>query len=273
MGKFDGILLVTDLDGTLLRSDKSVSEENRRAIEYFKSEGGLFAFVTGRVPPGGVPVYEMVAPNAPCGCSNGSCVYDYRTGELLWHRELPRSVLEIVADVDREFPTVGIELCTFDKIYFCRKTESTERHRRNECFPDLTCHYRDVQEPLGKILFAASDVAELQRLTKRLQAHPLAADFTMMRSDTEYYEILPKNAGKGDLVLKLAEILKIPLHKIIAVGDNENDVTMLKAAGLGIAVANAYDVAKAAADYVTVSNEQHAIARIIEELDNGTLAV
>lgn len=273
MGKFDGVLLVTDLDGTLLRDDKSVSAENLRAIEYFKSEGGLFTFVTGRVPQGALPAYEQVLPNAPCGCSNGSCIYDYRTGELLWHRELSRSVLQIVADVDREFPTVGIELCAFDKIYFCKKNESTERHRRNERFPDLSCHYSEVDEPLGKILFAESDSAIFQRLMTWLPTHPLAGEFSLVRSDAEYYEILPKGACKGELIPKLAELLHISPHRIIAVGDNENDVSMLRAAEIGIAVANAFDVTKAAADRVTVSNEQHAIAHIIHELDCGDITL
>ncbi len=273
MGKFDGVLLVTDLDGTLLRNDKRVSEENLRAIEYFKSEGGLFTFVTGRVPQGAVPAYEMVAPNAPCGCSNGGCIYDYRTNELLWHRELSRSVLTIVADVDREFPTTGIEVCAFDKIYFCKKNASTERHRLNERFPDLSCDYREVTDPIGKILFAESDEGTLFRLMDWMQKHPLAEEFSLIRSDKEYYEILPKGASKGDLLVKLAELLNVPLGKSIAVGDNDNDVSMIRAAGVGVAVANAYDSVKAVADRITVSNEEHAIAQIVADLDNGSIII
>ena len=60
MGKFDGILICTDLDGTLLRKDKSVSKENIEAIEYFKKEGGLFTFVTGRMPYTSKIIYEKV---------------------------------------------------------------------------------------------------------------------------------------------------------------------------------------------------------------------
>ena len=273
MGKFDGVLFVTDLDGTLLRDDKSVSEENLRAIEHFKAEGGLFAFVTGRVPQGALPVYEQVAPNAPCGCSNGGCIYDFRTREVLWSRELSSVVLRIVEDVDRLFPTVGIELCLFDRIYFCKKNASTERHRRNECFPDLSCDYREVREPLGKILFAEESEDTLLQLSDFLTAHPMAGEFSFIRSDKEYYEILPKGAGKGDLIPRMAALLGIKPERVIAVGDNDNDVSMLQAAGVGIAVSNACEAARAAADHITVSNEEHAIARIVADLEQKTIIV
>ena len=273
MGKFDGILFVTDLDGTLLRSDKRVSEENLRAIEHFKAEGGLFAFVTGRVPQGALPVYEQVAPNAPCGCSNGGCIYDFRTREVLWSRELDSAVLRIVADVDYRFPTVGIELCPFDKIYFCKKNASTERHRRNERFLDLCCDYREIKEPISKILFAEESEETLLQLSDFLLSHPLAGEFSFIRSDKEYYEILPKGAGKGDLIPRMAALLGIARERVIAVGDNDNDVSMLQAAGVGIAVANACEAARSVADYVTVSNEEHAIAHIVDDWEQGRVVV
>ena len=70
MGKFDGILICTDLDGTLLRKDKSVSDENKKAIEYFKREGGYFTIVTGRMPYYVTNILEMVKPNIAFGCAN-----------------------------------------------------------------------------------------------------------------------------------------------------------------------------------------------------------
>ena len=74
MGKFDGILICTDLDGTLLNGDYKVSEENAKAIEYFKREGGYFTFITGRMYYYAEDIYEMVKPNAPIGCGNGAAV-------------------------------------------------------------------------------------------------------------------------------------------------------------------------------------------------------
>ena len=78
MGRFDGVLVCTDLDGTLFRNDKTVSRENREAIEYYKSEGGAFTFITGRIPCYADTAYAAVSPNVPYGCVNGGGVYEVK---------------------------------------------------------------------------------------------------------------------------------------------------------------------------------------------------
>ena len=76
MKKFENILICTDLDGTLLNSNREISKENIDAIEYFKSEGGLFTFITGRVPKTSKSICDSIAPNAPYGCMNGGGIFD-----------------------------------------------------------------------------------------------------------------------------------------------------------------------------------------------------
>ena len=92
-----------------------------------------------------------------------------------------------------------------------------------------------------------------------------------MRSTSQYYEIVPKGASKGNAMLKLAEILGINPAKTISIGDNDNDVSMLKAARIGFAVENASKNAKACADFITVSNNDHAIAKVVEMVDCGEI--
>ena len=84
MGKFDGILICTDLDHTLLTDDKSISDENKRAVEYFMSEGGLFTFATGRSKPGIEFLFNRITPNAPIILFNGAEIYDIKKDEVLW---------------------------------------------------------------------------------------------------------------------------------------------------------------------------------------------
>ena len=106
-------------------------------------------------------------------------------------------------------------------------------------------------------------------LAELLQAHPLADRFSFIRSERTLYEILPQGIGKGTSIINLCKHLNIDVNKTIAVGDYNNDISMFKAAGIGIAVSNACKEALDAADYITVSNEEHAIARVIYDLENG----
>lgn len=273
MNKFEGILIVTDLDGTLLRNDKSISEENLSAIEYFKANGGIFTFITGRPPMSSVEVYQTIKPNAPFGCMNGGGIYDHSEKEYLWIETLPRTVLELVKCVDEKFPHVGIQVCTPQKVYFCKDNPAMIRHRFATKLPNYTCHYTEVAESITKIVFTEDDENTLFELRDMLNAHELSRDFDFIRSDKDFYEILPRGINKGMAVNKLSQFLEIDVKRIIAVGDNDNDESMIRASGVGVAVSNASAAAKSAADYITVSNEQHAIAKIIDDIDKGILRI
>ena len=153
MGKFDGILLCTDLDDTLLTTDKRVSDENSKAIEYFKSEGGLFTFATGRVPQGAKLMLNYVHPNAPMVCFNGAAIYDFNDEKLLWASTLDKGALKCVEYIDKMFDFVGIEVCTSDKIYFCKVNQKVREHQVLEDLPDNFLDYHDIKEEWVKVLF------------------------------------------------------------------------------------------------------------------------
>ena len=270
MGKFDGILICTDLDGTLLRNDKTISEENREAIEYFKREGGYFTFITGRMYFTARRLYDMVKPNAPIGCINGGGIYDYEKSEYLWSITLPHDAKELVDAVYHAVPSAGIQMNALDKIYFCRDNWAMERFRRRTGAPLVEGDHMTLDVPVGKVVFG-DEVENISKIAEVLDNHPRSAEFDYIRSEKTLYEILPKGSSKGNLLIKLADILGVDAAKTVAIGDYNNDISMIRAAGVGVAVANAVDEAKAVADIVTVSNEEHAIAKIIEMIDNGEL--
>ena len=269
MKKFEGILICTDLDGTLLADDGSISRENLDAIEYFKSEGGIFTFITGRMPYFVSNIYEKVNPNAPFGCINGGGIYDHRTQRYVWTNTMPHSVLELVEYVDKNIEGIGIQINTFEKIYFSRENEAMAQFRAITDTPNIVADYHSVTEPIGKIVFGDTDDEVLQRLDRILRSHPRADEFDFIRSADILYEILPKGTSKGNVLPRLAAYLGISMEKTVAVGDYNNDVHMLRTAGVGIAVENAVPEAKAAADFVTVSNRDHAIARVISDIEKG----
>ena len=271
MGKFDGILICTDLDGTLYKNDKTISVENKEAIEYFKREGGAFTFITGRLPYYSQDAYAAARPNVPFGCINGGGVYDGEVKRYIWTRELPRAALTLVEAIDGAFPNVGIQLCAFEKTYFAKENGTTVRFREITGLPKLSCDYHTFDKPMAKIIFCTDVEEELLRVEAALRAHALAKDFDFIRSERSLFEILPKGVHKGLALEKLAEHLGIDMRRTVALGDYDNDSAMLRRAGWGIAVANASKSALEAARYVTVGNEEHAVAKIIYEIENGTI--
>ena len=272
MGKFEGILICTDLDGTLYKNDKTISAENKRAIEYFKNEGGYFTFITGRMPYYSLEAYNAAEPNVPFGCVNGGGVYDGANHKYIWtHNDMHDSVFELVRFVDENFCDVGIQVCTFEKTYFAKENGVMSRFRKQTGLPNYICHYSEINEPVAKIIFGSDNPSVLIDIEKALKGHPSAEHFDFISSERSLFEILPKGINKGLSLSKLSDYLKLDTNKTIAVGDYNNDIGMFEAAGLGIAVSNACKAALDAADMVTVSNEEHAIAQIIYDLESGKI--
>lgn len=270
MGKFDGMLLCTDLDDTLLTDNKQVSEKNRKAIDYFKSEGGLFTFSTGRVPMGARLILEYVVPNAPIVCFNGGGIYDFSENKMLWSRKLDSDAISAVEYVDRQLDFVGIEICTEEKIYFSKINAKVREHQVLEKLPDNDLDYHDIPEVWQKVLFMTEE-HELNTVRRTISESPFADKYTFVQSSPWYYELLPKNSTKGDGLIQLGELCGIDRSRIIAVGDNENDLEMVKMAGVGIAVENAIPIVKSSADYITADNNSDAIAKVIYDLENGII--
>lgn len=272
MGKFDGLLLCSDLDDTLLTTDKNVSEENKKAIEYFKSEGGLFTFATGRTPLGASLMLEHIKPNAPMICFNGAGIYDFGKSELVWSKTLDKDAIEVVEFIDKTFPFSGIEVCTNEKIYFCKTNRVVEEHKRHEKFPDNYLDYHDIKEPWTKVLFMQEE-QELEQVKNALLESPFAEKYSFIQSSPNYYELLPKGSSKGNGLMELSRIMRIPKEHTLGIGDNENDISLIENAGVGIAVANAISPVKEIADYITVDNNSHAISTVIYALNKGTISV
>ena len=134
---------------------------------------------------------------------------------------------------------------------------------------NYVCHYSAIKEPIAKIIFGSENDEEIRMIEKELKSQPSADEFDFICSEKTLYEILPKGIGKGTSIINLCHHLNIDIKKTIAIGDYNNDISMFKAAEIGIAVSNACDEALVEADYITVSNEEHALAKVIYDLESG----
>lgn len=264
--KFADLVICSDLDGTLINEENQVPKENIEAIEYFRAHGGKFMIATGRFPDGVPPAIEGVTPDFPCICHNGCSVYDLAKKEYIEITPLDDEAAVVADEILKVCPTLGVEVMNKEGICIAKSNFATDRHivyeKVDNTFSDGV---RNANKPWIKILFAED--AEAIDLVKEsfLNSH-YQDKYNMLKTHRWYYEIFNKNASKGEALKKFCNIYNIDIKNVIAIGDNENDIAMLDAAGTSAAVANAPDEVKAHADIITCSNEEGAVADLISRL-------
>lgn len=256
-GKFSGFLICSDFDGTLTCDGRTVPRANLEAIERFESEGGLFTVASGRFP-GQIAAIPDLCINTFAVAVNGSVIADIseRPPRLLWAAEVDR---EVVRRLGEKFD----EMADIDALIIHSAEDSvTLRHGAPEN-PELM--RRALSRPVYKFILMRDPVITPEIREYAMREFP---EVEFEQSWPAGLEGRPKNAGKGNAVAKLAWLLggREKIHTVIAVGDYENDISMIKYADIGYATANAAENVKAAADRVTVSNRDGAIAAIIKDL-------
>ena len=265
MGKFDGALLASDMDGTLLNSEHEVSRENIEALEYFTKNGGKFALATGRMIHA-INLYAQMLPvNAPIIALNGAVVYDLAKNEVLHSRPHDRDIVEVVEGLAREFPELGVEVVMLDRMYVCRGSEVSRIHCEIIRVPYVLTDVRDAEGVCMKMNLTQEPEC-LDRAERYLKAR-YPDVFYIVHSDVFYLEVLHAQANKGYGLKTIAELLGIERKNVYAIGDHFNDVELLNNAGFAFAPANAEPGVKAAANLVVPSNNEHAIMHVIEYID------
>lgn len=265
MKKYEGYLLCTDMDGTLLNSNHTISDENTSAIRRFIDEGGIFSVATGRTPVAITPIFTYFVPNAPIVTHNGAAVYDMETDRYLYTRPLDADAVEVLKHVEEKFDFVGFEVYDNSNIYFHKINESVQWHIDDENLSPIIMDYRNIPLPWTKAMFVQS-----REETVMLREHILSSAFrdkySFIKSSSTFLEILDLGATKGNALLEMKQMLGKKIHTVICVGDNENDISLLKAGDISYAVENAIDDLKKVADRITVGNNDNAIAKIIDEI-------
>ncbi len=258
--KFDGVLFLTDLDCTVLKNDKTLSKKNKDAIEYFKENGGLFTAATGRSTASARTIIPLISPNAPAILFNGALIYDYDAGRAIYkdmadEREMRGLINELMA----AFPKSGIEVYSEDGIFLSRGNHVTDEH---VVLAKLDFSYKpinDIPGPYFKtIILDEPDVLKsVERYVEEKKVFERYQKLSAVYSESRLFEFVKNGVSKGSA-----------LKNTYAIGDNQNDVEMIRDAGFGFAVANSVKEALDAADMVVSDNEHDAVAEAIEFLDS-----
>ena len=277
MGKFDGVLLASDFDNTLIYTEGTLKvgkptpplpDNNRRALEYFIAEGGRFAVATGRALAMFQPLAHMVPMNSPGIVCNGAALFDFEAGEYLATRTMHAEAHKRGQAVLERFPAIAVEAYHIENTIFAVQPNDVTRRHNHQVHVDLAVKdsLEDVPQPLGKLLFEGSR-ADLEQAVAFIQKQGWAEDYEIIFSAEELLEVTMKGATKGGMVRHLADRLGISMEHVYCTGDEANDISMLTAAKEGFAPANCSAAVRACGATIVAHAEEGTIADIIRILN------
>lgn len=266
-------LIALDLDGTLLDSEKRLSKRNEEALKECIRRGIEIVPCTGRIWDG-IPESVRAIPGIHYAITiNGAVVEDVVNRKVLYERKLSlEQGLEII-ELAKQFDTMYDAYIDGKGYGEARFIDHMERYgvqnaiqqmvrNTRKVVPDLIEAMCEFGKPVEKVNYFFSDQEERQRARTALEARN---DIIISSSFPNNLEINRLGATKGDGIRCLAEHLGLKPEETMGCGDGENDLTMMQLAGIGVAMANGEETVKAAADYVTDSNDADGVAKAIEK--------
>ena len=270
MRKINYKMIVSDFDGTLVQGDGKVSEKNIKAINDYIDAGGVFVISTGRVPSAILSRARELGLKGLVSCCQGTIILDIESGNMLFDQRLPEKT---TVDACREMEKLGLHIHAYDLWeYYSNIDDEMLRYYQDitETKANLVLNEK-LSDFISKKGFGAYKLLAMvlpednAKIVEKLKEANLP-DCDITKSAKFLVEIVNDKCSKGSAVSFLAKHYGIEIEKTVGIGDNYNDISMIEAVGLGVAVANAEDALKQKADYVCEnSNEQSAIAEVIEK--------
>ena len=263
-------LCAVDIDGTLVTDEKILLPQTKADIHWFIREGGIFVLASGR-PTRGILRYidelDLAAVGGFVISYNGARIMDARTNNIILQKNIDPACYPIIfkaADALNLPLTAykGQDIAVTQKAtdsYFL--TETSINRLQVERVPNLQA---ELTYPTPKFLITGEPEI-LSQAEIQLREMLSALSVTVFRSEPFYLEITARGCDKGAAILELAELLHIDKSETMACGDGFNDVTMLSAVGLGVAMENAQPAAKDAADCLTASNNENGVGKAIRK--------
>jgi hypothetical protein len=262
--------LVLDVDGTLVGSDKKVSEATKEALLQIQERGKTVAIASGRSISGIRKTASVIGLERFGGyvvAYNGTTVINCKTGECIYNQTIDKEMIRPVWEAARE-AKVGITVYDDPTKEMIVGNGVDKYIQADAAACDISIReprdfVKALDFPVNKFLLSGEP--EHMKQVEQQMKDRFGDKLNVFRSDPYYVEILPKFVDKAVAVDKLMKHLEIKKDKVICVGDSFNDLSMLRYAGKGVAMGNAQKEVKEAADYITSSNDEDGIVEVIRK--------
>ena len=260
-------MIAVDMDGTLLKHDKTISDETIRAIKLARSKGVKLVLATGR-PVAGIQRYleelDLINIDDYAISFNGVILQNTLTKEVISQKTITLEDLNYLYELSN---SLGVNMHAFTKDGLI--APSITKFTQHECdinnieakIVDFTKLSKDTD--VFKFMMIGEE-SELDEATKKLPKE-VFEKYTVVRSAFCFLEFINKECNKGESIITLANHLHIDINDVICIGDAGNDLHMIKYAGLGVAMGNAYPEVKEVADYITKTNDEDGVAHVIHK--------
>lgn len=274
-------LIAMDLDGTLLRSDKTIDDHTKECLLKAQKQGIIIVIATGRDKGGIDFVYEPlqlehVGNNYVAGI-NGQIIYSFKKKEYIVDTLLNGNDAKKIMEVAKRYNCEAISCCGYDHYDFISPTLKMLKHVRSWIkgrpadygLNQGKRNFIEIQDPNYEITQDINKIILVQTpnfFRKHLDAiREELSDYEVLAVGPAWIEIMPKGVNKGSAVLKIAEENGITKDEILCFGDAENDVSMMQQITHGIAMGNAMQIVKDAAFEVCDTNMNEGIAKTLEK--------
>ncbi len=269
-------LVAIDMDGTLLNDNHQVSDRTKIAIQKAKDKGVNIVLSTGRILKSALQYGMDLDIGSPIVACNGAIIVNEQQ-EIIYKKPMDKNIIEHILDIGKRnniyyhfYDEYGLYANTLiEEVIGFYNTPSANMEGL-----DLNINiFKEKQEILMrsdldilKFIFIDSSMEKLFKVRNELDQ---MVDISISSSWDNNIEIMGKNVSKGEALTYLTNQYNINSKEIIAIGDNENDLSMLEYAGLGVAMGNSRDEIKGASDYITSNNNEDGVAKVIEKFILG----
>ena len=266
-------LLVLDLDGTLTNSKKEITPFTREVLIKAQQQGLHLVLASGRPTYGIVPLAETLDMKEYGGfilSFNGGKVIEVKTGKVFYEQALPPDVMPLIYQRSYE---AGLTILSYNGKYILTEN-AADKYVQYESFltkmkvKETDDFLHNLRLPADKCLIVG-EPEDLVPLEEKLRQE-LGLRLNVYRSEPFYLEVVPKGIDKAASLERLLERVQIKREEVIAIGDGYNDLSMIKFAGLGVAMANAQPPVKSNAYQITAfTNDEDGVAHFIHDLLNN----